>query len=555
MRNNLLILERKNPLLALRVSAYSPLKPLKQGFLKLAAGEEGSILFIYALSSLNSLGSLKEYLTTPNTQVIALEKEPGELAYFLTLEEMTPLLEHPNFECYLIEDFYEELYLKIAWQSLFFKREFVTAFEGEVFFSFKAKMEYYLDLIFLIASECSDYKKKITENFYRNSSSVHESKKGDSLRFSGVPAIICGAGPSIQSQLDLLRSLGNKALIFAGGSLLPVFSKEGIMIHFGAMIDPDPPYQRFYQATFYETPFFYQMRLSHQILRLIHGQKLLGKGSGGFPLESYFFEGMDETKVVLESGWNVANFMATLAAQMGCNPIILIGMDMAYQPTQEYVEGVEESSQIKGHQFLKTVEGEEMLSRKDLLMGRLFFSQLVKRFPRQRWINSTHKGLVIEGMEHLPFEKVVAFLDKEYDLKGIIHSHLMEVESYQPKKIQENLKVSFERTSTIVEQLLIKLQRVYLHQKENPSKTLREGELALEEIELEEEIVYKLYLGPLWQVWKWIFFHNQQKEGATIEGKLRQFLFFAEVVREHRALFNQIYQKDEKVYETGVLSF
>lgn len=284
------------------------------------------------------------------------------------------------------------------------------------------------------------------------------------------------------------------------------------------------------------------MRLSHQILKLIHGQKLLEKGSGELPLESYYHAKMDEGGVgILESGWNVANFMATLAAEMGCEPIVLIGMDMSYPMTQEYVKGVEEVSQMKRKQHLKIVGGKDVVSRKDLLMGREFFSQLVKRYPHQRWVNSTKEGLWIEGMEHLAFEEVIASFDKDYDLKGHMHAQMMELDCYQPPRIIEELKESFQRTHAILQRMHCRLEQLYLHQKENPSKTLRAGELALEEVELEEELVYQLYMYPLWQVWKWIFFRNEQTKLWTVEGKIRQLLFFEEVVREHDALLHKIY--------------
>lgn len=547
-QENLLALERKNSLLSMKLRGCGFTRSVKQGSLKLSFVEPDSILFVYRLASLNSLKELEDILNIVNVQVIILEKTLEEFTYFLSLEEMSSLLNHPNFECYLLEDFYEELYLKIAWQSLFFKSHFITAFEEEDFFSFKEKMRHYLDLIFLIASEFSDYGKKVTRNFYLNLPAMKESKKAASLKFLKVPAVICGAGPSLSCQLELLKSSANKALIFAGGSLLSALPKAGISPHFGAMVDPDPSYRRFSNCDFYETPFLYQMRLSHQILRLIHGQKLLSAGSGEMAIESYYTE-----MPLLESGWNVANFMATVAAEMGCDPIVLIGMDMSYELNQEYVKGVEslEEDHNKKVHLLKTMKGKKVFSRKDLLMGKQFFSELNQRYPHLTFINATEEGLIIENMRHASFEDVIHLLDKEYDLKGMIHTQLMQMEiigdyKNSSKNLIEDLRRSFENTTSILSAMVRKMKEVYLHQKDNPSTTVIEAKLALEEIELEEELIYQRYLNPLWEIWKWVIFRNQQKDIQTLAGKIKQLLFFKEVIKEHQDLFNQCIAKGHK---------
>lgn len=559
-QNNLLALEQRHPLLSIKLKRCEPMQKVEQGFLDLNEVRKESVIFIYRLASLISFKELYKALEMKNIQIFIIEKAIEEFAFFLSLKEIEALLKHPNIEWYLLEDFYEELYHKIAWQSVFLKVEFITAFEEDAFFSFKEKMQQYVNSVFLIASEYSDYGRKVIENFYQNCSSVQESKRASSLQFLKIPAIICGAGPSVTQQLDLLKTLEHKALIFAGGSVLSALSKSEVIPHFAAMVDPDPPYRRCSSWAFYETPFLYQMRLSSQILRLVHGQKILSGGSGEFSLDSYYLE-----IPPLESGWNVANFMATMAAEMGCDPIILIGMDMMYESHQEYIEGVEalESDGKKQGSLFKTIQGKNVFSRKDLLMGKTFFSELIQRYPHQKFINATKEGLFIENMKHSSFEEVLFSLEKEYDLKGIVHARLMEMEKIDKdknsfKKIKEDLRRSFENAQNSIKQMLYKLEELYLYQKENLSTTISiemlEAKLVLEEIELEQECVYQLYVEPLWHIWKWVLFRGAQKEIQTLEGKIRQLLFFKEVIEEHKNLFNQCIE-GHKVYERRVLSF
>ena len=47
-------------------------------------------------------------------------------------------------------------------------------------------------------------------------------------KYAGVPAIICGAGPSLKSAISTLKTLENKALIIAGGSAIAALSNQGV---------------------------------------------------------------------------------------------------------------------------------------------------------------------------------------------------------------------------------------------------------------------------------------------------------------------------------------
>src|SRR6185503_9490810 len=60
------------------------------------------------------------------------------------------------------------------------------------------------------------------KNFYHNILELDNAENGSALsgKFQGVPAIICGAGPSLGKNIELLKTLKDKALIFAGGTAM-----------------------------------------------------------------------------------------------------------------------------------------------------------------------------------------------------------------------------------------------------------------------------------------------------------------------------------------------
>ncbi len=537
-QNNLKILESKNALMNFKMCHCCGRKPDILGDVFLDAQDE--VVFLYRLASLSSVKSLLKLLKENPLQIIVFETSLEEAAYFMQSEEMGALLQCRGFQWYLLQDITEEVFLKLAWEAVFLKTRFVTAFADEHFIRFKQKMSRFLDAVFLSASEYSDYGARVLANFYKNLSLVTGSIKASQLKCPGIPIVICGAGPSLYHQIDHLKELQHKALIFAGGSVVQALIQQGIKPHLVALIDPDSTAHRGLGSQVYEIPTIYQMRLCHEVLRNIHGQKILAGSAEQYPIESYLLEKLGATIAALASGWHVGNFMATVAAEMGCDPIVLIGMDMVYKGDVEYVEGVhlsEEKTKVEAPCL--TMQGERAFSRKDLLMGREFFSDLVLRYPQNHFINATLEGLPIVDMEHRSLQEIIVRWPTR-DLEGMLHTKLQILERITINLgdidvglsgLKEGLRVC----ENYLKQMIIKLDMNSLHQKGRES-TKGLGQIALEESELEEEILHKNYLEPLWHVWKWIVLRQDQKSMETVEGKMRQSVFYLDVLRKHKVL-------------------
>lgn len=542
LRHRLQLLEEKNPLLALKVQSFSYFSFTPSEGIAFPDAIKQGMLFIYRSCSVATLKKVSHWLTVTDSKVVFVEKSVADIFAFLSDAASEALLKHPSCFYTLLEDWREELFLQMAWKGLFLERNFLTAFPtDEAFEHFRSQIDTYFDQAFLIASEYRDYGIQVAKNTYQNMQCITESRKGSALKLKKLPALICGAGPSIASQLELCRVFGSKGVIFAGGALLA--AQDTVTPHLGALVDPDPPYERFKNFSFFELPIIYSLRLSHQILKLMHGWNMLAPSSGTSPLEDYFFTECGESMPSVASGWNVANFMATLAAEMECDPIILVGMDMCYDPGREYGVAVA-GEEKKGEQVFKNFHGQDVLSRKDLLMGRRFFSELVTHYPKSTFINATAKGLSIEGMQHKHLEDVLKELSMDYDIHGLLYAQRMECpwmcnDTARFSAAKQRLCTSFETTLHLLRVMVQRLEKSYMYQKENPSKNCKGPMMALEETELEEEPVFQIFLQPLWQIWKWIVVRDHEKEGQTIEGKLQQLLFFQRVTREHQALFHQ----------------
>ncbi len=364
----------------------------------------------------------------------------------------------------------------------------------------------------LLISEYQDLGASVLSNVFANLHTLKEAKNGLSLagKFKNIPAIICGAGPSLDKQIPLLKELKNKALIFGGGSSLNVLSHHGVPFHFAASFDPDPPYNRFLDQSGFEVPFFYQGRVSQKLLSLVHAPLLWVPDNEIYPLESFLYEKLGVKSFSFDAGWTVGNFMTALASLLGCDPIIFVGMD--YSGT--YSSGV-----------LAKDEASSAIIKKDFILASLWTSSLAKN-TSATYINATEGGIGFEGIVSLPFKEAVSkHLTSSLDLEAKVHQEALEVPKFAlPKediaKLLEDVKASIERALSLSEKML-HIASLY-----HPSSFEDKADFVLADFELQEEIIAQKFLIPLWEVWK----------THLNDTSLQKILFFVKALRGLREI-------------------
>ena len=298
----------------------------------------------------------------------------------------------------------------------------------------------------------------VSYNLYANLPSLADAGLGLTLKdsFSHIPSIICGAGPSLNPQLNKLKSLRNRALLFAAGTAMNVLTRNGVIPHFGLLIDPyDAQESRFMTNIAYEVPFFYTNRFYHKALRLVHGFRLFLSGDSG-KIERWLESQLDIPPIPesLEGGVSTTNMCASLSFFLGSNLIILAGVDMAYTDAKRYASGVAahpSSSRIQhqeiAHIASKTIpgkglHGEKIQTKWEWIFEASFFTQFNKDNPNAL-INTTERGLEIIGVPHVSLDEAVEkYLTHEYDIQNWIHCEIQESykNKYQIEKILETMK-------------------------------------------------------------------------------------------------------------------
>jgi hypothetical protein len=453
----------------------------------------------------NDLGVIRRFLETAGASQILTDSQV-RLIYFQSLQDPFSAI---------TELFWYSLTSKIYVTAIPYYAQYRT----EEFDILKHKLFHDTAVRDAILDEYLRYGIVYFRNFYPNILTLASSYLGDKLfgKFSGVPAIICGAGPSLTKQLPLLENLKDKALIFAGGSALNALSSVDIRPHLGAGIDPNPEQLvRLKGKTALDIPFFFRNRMYHQALSLITGPRLYISGSGGYDIAKWFEvkAAIPQMEEPLDEGFNVVNFCISIAHAMGCNPIILVGMDLAYTNRQVYAEGVIKENKVA----LENASGTDTLDDKVLLWKDIYgqpihtlwkwiaegnwIGEFAKTHAETEYINATEGGIGFPGISNHPFKEVIERdLTKTYpieqrltaEIKKAALKHITEKELLE---MMQEIEASLQRCLMHLQTLIQEndaLEKQILDQRESPA-IMQSGKAVLAETELAEEAAYRAVL-------------------------------------------------------------
>jgi hypothetical protein len=259
------------------------------------------------------------------------------------------------------------------------------------------------------------------KRYLRNSIKAAEAISMDRLRnrFEGVPAVIVAAGPSLDRNVHLLNEIQGRALIFVVDTSYRVVQPRGIDRDFVVTVDPK-------DAT-----------RTHFADRPPRGDDILIATSGTpedlwdmFPdpkVFGDFLSEQDPTPIIqwlsevlgyeisrFWGGGSVAISALGAAHVMGCDPLILIGQDLAVLPNRTHASDTiypEKSKQPRKavEMDIPALGGGTVKTTRSLLSIKRNLEYHIHWYGLDV-INATAFGARIEGTREMPFEEVLANL-------------------------------------------------------------------------------------------------------------------------------------------------
>lgn len=362
------------------------------------------------------------------------------------------------------------------------------------------------------------YSHKIFANLVANLRYLPEAFYANQLKdaFKGVPAVICGAGPSLKKAIPSLKTLENRALIIAGGSAIAALSSEGVLPHLAMALDPNhEEWLRLLPASAFEVPLLYSNRVLPDIFLTTNGPKGYLRSDTGGIFESWMEQQLEITGEPIgpdlgKEAFSVTTLAVAYAYALGCNPILFAGVDLAFTGQKRYAEGVVAKAEIALDELKKDQRATERLLRRKDRQGKPVYTLLkwvmeaqcigayAEAHPERLFLNVTEGGMPMPAVADISIEEAIEqHCDKEWDLRAEIHSKIQPL--YFPENLKEKInsqlqdvKHSLERCLDISSTMLIELENLSRDlRKDAPLET---GKMVVLEMDFEEELAFTALL-------------------------------------------------------------
>ena len=349
-------------------------------------------------------------------------------------------------------------------------------------------------------AECVLYP-KLLQNVYKNMYFVPEITLGSSLKdhCRNIPAIICGGGPSLIESIPDLRKLAYSALIFAGGSGITALTQHNIQPHVSVAIDPNEmEWSQLREMNAFMAPMCFAPRVFAQIHALHNGPLIYLQMLSSGKIETMIEDTLEFPKEYL---WDVihpeANSVTTLgiayALFLGCNPLYLCGVDLAYTSGLLYADGViadntlpEKPCDVRSTIiYEKGLLGEDIATAIKWTIEASWISQFAQNHSQVKIYRASLQGLPIQGVSFRSLSTLFPYPKR--DLESMFFSLVQrKKKTYSIKKIEQSMiaiQNSTERSHKLCQQIVQALQEKDKTSRNEPiSVTLAILDLQQEEI-------------------------------------------------------------------------
>lgn len=280
-------------------------------------------------------------------------------------------------------------------------------------------------------------------------------------KFKDIPAIVVSAGPSLSKNIEVLKQLQDKAIIFCVGTAFKILTENGIKPDFLNVIemydcstqieDQKTEDLNFISEGFTNKAFHGKFNYKNKFLTL----------SRENIVNIWLAKLLNVDDSIYQTRGTVSYNALHSAKILGCNPIILIGQDLAYAdnkvyadnspysalkirtspitnkpeiyvedyekyrqayfpkghefslPDQEYVIGLKIQELNESLAFVKGQDGNPITTEQ----GYALFLEYFKDFARENkdnitLINSSMGGAYIDGFKHMPLQDSLLFCKK-----------------------------------------------------------------------------------------------------------------------------------------------
>jgi len=265
------------------------------------------------------------------------------------------------------------------------------------------------------------------ENFQENIPHLLECPDLTSLSglFQNIPCFLVGAGPSLSKNVNFLKEAKDRSLIFCANAALARLAQEGVQPDITGILEGIDVSSHIRGVTGIPSSYLAIDATSHPNHFAIEA-----KGRFVFHTQKWTADLLGND-IFSPNGGHVTSAGFTIAVILGCNPIILVGQDLAFDGEKLHAEGtmgpafVPEGSKLIP---LEGFDGKPVLSHHTMLSYLLWYeesaSYLRRKDPQRILLNATEGGAKISGIPNVPLrEAVEQFCLRKVDCEEVLKKY------------------------------------------------------------------------------------------------------------------------------------
>lgn len=380
--------------------------------------------FIIVLGCLNRnvWFSLEEYMTN-GSKVIIFEPRVEYLKWMLSNIDLTDVLKAGSILIWWegMGDARKYDLIHYSWTKFVYNISVITCpgyheYLGRFMQEVKSLKDLILQYYYSLGNALDD----VLQGFHQEAMNFVSCMESNSLKeikgkFKGVPAFIVASGPSLEKNIEELKKATGKALIIACDASYEICKKFEIHPDIISTVERiEKTYEYFYKNKKFDdhTVLVAPSLVWPEIFHDFKGKKvLISKEDGG--IDFWWNQQFDNVKH-LASGMSCANLAFSVALEMGCEPIVFVGQDLAYTDDKYHsdivhaaMEGTNDIEKVEDDLYVEAMDGGKIRTSFVLNIFRLWFENRIILNPNRKIINATEGGALIHGCENAKLQDVI----------------------------------------------------------------------------------------------------------------------------------------------------
>jgi len=228
------------------------------------------------------------------------------------------------------------------------------------------------------------------------------------MRLKDRPAVVISPGPSLEKNLHQLVAFRERVVVIAVSRVVRILERYGIEPDFLVHIEAQDFFELIDGASnLVSTYFILQEQVEAKYFQY-PSRGVISYHNANNKMAKLIYEAIPEAKrMSLPTGGSVAHDALSAAVFLGCNPIALIGQDLALHGSRMYSSGTEGTTQKFPTQPIKGFFGFPVETLNNYNQFRIWFEEAAEayrdHFPELKLYNATEGGAHIEGFQPISF--------------------------------------------------------------------------------------------------------------------------------------------------------